>query len=107
MRVDPARVAAFTAPAYAIAFARIESHYFQNGGFFQRDDHLLHRAAALADTRGVIIQGRYDICTPMSTAWDLHKAWPKAEFRVVADSGHALSEPGIVDALVSATEAFK
>jgi proline iminopeptidase len=43
----------------------------------------------------------------MSTAWDLHKAWPKAEFRVVADSGHALSEPGIVDALVSATEAFK
>jgi proline iminopeptidase len=104
---DPARVAAFGSPHYAIAFARIECHYFQNKGFFDSDDQLIARAPLLRDIPGVIVHGRYDVCTPVATAWDLHKAWPEAELVIVPDSGHAMSEPGIVDALVGATEKFK
>ena len=54
----------------------------------------------------MIIQGRYDVCTPMATAWDLHKAMPWAEFTIVPDAGHAFDEPGIADALVKATDGF-
>jgi proline iminopeptidase len=104
---DPGRVAAFGAPHYAIAFARIECHYFQNKGFLDSDDQLIARAPLLRDIPGVIVHGRYDLCTPVATAWDLHKAWPEAELVIVQDSGHAMSEPGIVDALVKATEKFK
>ena len=104
---DPARVAAFGSPHYAIAFGRIECHYFQNKGFLDSDDQLIARAPLLRDIPGVIVHGRYDLCTPVATAWDLHKAWPEAELVIVPDSGHAMSEPGIVDALVGATEKFK
>jgi proline iminopeptidase len=104
---DPARVTAFGSPQYAIAFARIECHYFQNKGFLDSDDQLIARAPLLRDIPGVIVHGRYDLCTPIATAWDLHKAWPEAELVIVPDSGHAMSEPGIVDALVGATEKFK
>jgi proline iminopeptidase len=55
---------------------------------------------------GVIVQGRYDICTPAQSAWELHRAWPEAEFHLIPDAGHASSEPGIVDALVRATHQF-
>lgn len=55
---------------------------------------------------GVIVQGRYDAVTPVATAWDLHKAWPRAEFRIVPDAGHASSEPGTLRCLVAATHAF-
>ena len=104
---DPARVAAFGEPQYALAFARIECHYFQNAGFFDRDDQLIANAWRLKDIPGVIVHGRYDLCTPISIAWDLHKAWPEAAYRVVPDSGHAMSEPGIIHELVTATEEFK
>lgn len=104
---DPGRVAAFGSPHYAIAFARIECHYFQNKGFLDSDDQLIARAHLLRDVPGVIVHGRYDLCTPVATAWDLHKAWPEAELVIIPDSGHAMSEPGIVDALVRATEKFK
>jgi proline iminopeptidase len=104
---DPARVAAFGAPSYAVAFARIECHYFQNRGFFERDDQLLANAGRIAELPGVIVHGRYDLCTPIETAWALHKAWPKADYRVVLDSGHAMTEPGIIHELVSATERYK
>lgn len=104
---DPARIVAFGEPRYAIAFARIECHYFQNGGFFERDDQLIADAGRLRRIPGVIVHGRYDLCTPISTAWDLHKAWPEAVYRVAPDSGHAMSEPGIVHELVTATEGFK
>jgi proline iminopeptidase len=103
---DPARVAAFGEPRYALAFARIECHYFQNGGFFERDGQLIDDAGRLRDIPGVIVHGRYDLCTPIATAWELHKAWPRAAWRVVADSGHAMTEPGIVDELVRATDSF-
>jgi proline iminopeptidase len=104
---NPERVAAFGDPQYALAFARIESHYFQNRGFFDRDDQLLHNATRLAGIPGVIVHGRYDLCTPISTAWDLHKRWPDADYRPVADAGHAMTEPGIIHELVTATERFK
>ena len=104
---DPGRVEAFGQPSYAFAFARIECHYFQNRGFMERDDQLLANAGRLAAIDGVIVHGRYDLCTPIETAWALHKAWPKAAYRVVEDSGHAMTEPGIIHELVGATDGFK
>jgi len=104
---DAARVAAFGEPDYAIAFARIECHYFQNRGFFDRDDQLIANAHLLRDIPGIIVHGRYDLCTPVFIAWDLHRAWPEADLRIVPDSGHAMTEAGIVHELVSATEQFK
>lgn len=104
---DPARVASFADDHYAIAFARIECHYFVNKGFFDADDQLLRDAHRIADIPGVIVHGRYDMCTPFFNAWDLKKVWPKGELRIVQDGGHALSEPGIVDELIGATEAYK
>lgn len=92
-------------PAYALAFARIENHYFVNGGWL-RDRQLLDGAAGLEGTPGVIVQGRYDMCTPATTAWELHRAWPGSELVMVPDAGHAFNEPGILDALIAATDRF-
>lgn len=104
---DPGRVAAFGDPHYAVAFARIEAHYFVNRGFFDRDDQLLANADRLQGIPGVIVHGRYDLCTPVANAIDLHRVWPEAELVIVPDGGHAMSEPGILAALVAATERFK
>jgi proline iminopeptidase len=101
----PDVVATFAAPHYAIAFARIENHYFVNHGFME-DGQLIRDAGRLADIPAVIVQGRYDICTPPVTAWDLHRAWPEAQFVMVPDSGHAFDEPGILSALIEATDRF-
>jgi proline iminopeptidase len=90
---------------YAIAFARIENHYFVNEGWFE-EGQLIRNAHRLKDIPGVIIQGRYDIATPPKTAWDLHRAWPEAKFIMVLDAGHAVSEPGITHHLIEATDAF-
>lgn len=92
--------------ASAVAFARIENHYFTHGGWFGDEQLIRDAAEKLAGIPAVIVQGRYDVCTPMRTAWDLHRAWPAAEFRLVDDAGHAASELGIVDALVRATDRF-
>jgi proline iminopeptidase len=104
---DPARVAAFGRPDYAIAFARIECHYFINNGFFDSDGQLIANAGMLREIPCAIVHGRYDVCTPAFIAWDLHRAWPEADLRIVPDSGHAMTEPGIVAELVAATERFK
>ena len=103
---SPERVESFGGDAFAIAFARIECHYFINRGFFERDDQLIADVGKIRDIPAVIVQGRYDVCTPMKTAWELHKAWPEAEFVVVQDAGHAASEPGIIHHLVEATNKF-
>ena len=100
---DPDRVRHFANENYALAFARIECHYFFNRGFYDRDGYLLAHADRLADIPGVIVHGRYDVCTPFRNAWDLKQAWPRAELRLVPDAGHAMTEPGIVHELVSAT----
>ena len=103
---DPARVAKFAADEYARAFARIECHYFINGGFFERDDQLIADAGKLAGLPGIIVHGRYDVVTPVRTAWELAAAWPDADLRIVPDSGHAMTEPGIIRELVAATRTF-
>ena len=90
---------------FALAFARIENHYFVNKGFM-REGQLLADAGRLKDIPGIIIQGRYDLATPVKSAWDLHRAWPDADFVLVPDAGHAYNEPGILDALLRATDRF-
>lgn len=102
---DPANAAKHSNDAFSLAFARIENHYFVHGGWMD-EGQLIRDAAKLADIPGVIIQGRYDACTPARTAWDLHRAWPQAEFHMVADAGHAFNEPGILKLLVEATDRF-
>jgi len=91
---------------FALAFARIENHYFVNGGFFDDEHQLLRDAPKIADIPGVIVHGRYDMPCPARFAWALHKAWPQAEFHLVEGAGHAYSEPGILDRLVRATDGF-
>ena len=103
---DPERIKQFANEAYALAFARIECHYFVNRGFFARDGQLLERAERIGAIPGVIVHGRYDVCTPVRNAWDLKRAWPIADLRIVPDAGHALIEPGIVHELVGATRRF-
>lgn len=103
---SPERIESFGSDSFAIAFARIECHYFINGGFFDRDDQIISNVDIIRHIPAVIVQGRYDVCTPMRTAWDLHKAWPEAEFLLVPDAGHAASEPGIIHHLVEATGRF-
>jgi proline iminopeptidase len=100
------RIASFSSDDFARAFARIECHYFVNGGFFERDDQLIANVGRIRHIPAVIVQGRYDVVTPMKSAYDLHKAWPEADFIVVPDAGHAASEPGIIDALIAATGRF-
>jgi proline iminopeptidase len=102
---QPETIARFTEPSFAVAFARIENHYFRNSGWFT-PDQLIRESSRLKDVPGVIVQGRYDMCTPAFTAWDLHRAWPEADFRMIPDAGHAFDEPGILDALVEATDRF-
>lgn len=96
----------FTDDHFAAAFAAIECHYFTHHGFFDRDDWILANAHKLADIPGVIIHGRYDVCTPLQNAWDLHKGWPTATLHIIPDAGHTGTEAGTADAMVRATDAF-
>lgn len=98
-------IEAFSRPEMALAFARIETHYFANGAFME-DGQLLRDAGRLRHIPGVIVQGRYDMCCPPVTAWELHRAWPEADLVMVDDAGHAFGEPGITDALLQATDRF-
>jgi proline iminopeptidase len=102
---DPELIEAMTEPRAAVAFARIENHYFLNGGWFD-EGQLIAGVDAIRHIPAVIVQGRYDTCTPPMTAWDLHRAWPEAEFTMVPDASHAASEPGIAAALRAATDRF-
>lgn len=104
IRGPEARPSKFNEIDFAIAFARIECHFFANGGFFDSENWLLESAHVLKDIPGWIVQGRFDVVTPMESAWKLKTAWPGARFEVVWDAGHASTEPGIVDGLVRATD---
>lgn len=104
LRPDPARVAAFVEPRYAIAFARIECHYFMHDAFFAEGDGLAETLDRLPRVPTVIVNGRYDVVTPPLSAWRLHKALPGSKLVIVEDAGHAMTEPGLVDALVRATD---
>jgi proline iminopeptidase len=104
---DPHMIDEFAEPDAADNLARIESHYFVNGGFFNHPDQLLDGVASIRHIPAVIVQGRYDMCCPMTSAWDLHRRWPEAAFEVVADAGHSAFEPGIADRLIEATDRFR
>lgn len=104
---DPERAAKFGADTFALAFARIECHFFVNKGFLDRDDWILANVGKIRHIPGAIVHGRYDMCTPVRNAFDLKAAWPEVDLTIVLDAGHALNEPGIVHELVQATERFK
>jgi proline iminopeptidase len=91
---------------FSLAFARIECHYFVNRGFLERDSQLLDDVGRIRHIPTVIVQGRYDVVCPMTSAWDLHRAFPEADLRVIPDSGHSAFEPGILHELISATDRF-
>jgi proline iminopeptidase len=102
---DPELIARSSGDEFAEAFARIECHYFVNGGFMP-EGQLLADAGSIQHIPGVIVQGRYDVVCPMESAWALHKAWPRSELVVIPDAGHSAREPGISRALVAATGKF-
>jgi proline iminopeptidase len=103
---DPDLVAKTGEDEFALAFARIECHYFVNKGFFERETLLLDRIDRVRKIPAVIVQGRYDVVCPPESAWALHRLWPEAELRIVPDAGHSAMEPGITHELVSATDRF-
>jgi len=102
---DPGIRTAFSDNHLALSLARIECHYFVNRSFLE-PNQLLRNAHRLSDIPGVIIHGRYDLICPLRSAWELHQAWPRADFQLIPDAGHAAFEPGIARALVAATDRF-
>jgi len=107
LRLNPDYVTKFREDgAFAGAFARIECHYFVNKGFFRSDNQLIEDVGKIRHIPAVIIQGRYDVVCPARSAWDLHKAWPEADLRIVPEAGHSAFEVGITSELVAATDRF-
>ena len=99
--LEPKPTRGSTPAAYALAFAKIENHYFSNGGFLREDRQLLKDMHKISHMPGTIVQGRYDMICPPETAFALHAAWPASRMVVVPNAGHALSEPGISSALTT------
>lgn len=104
--VDESLVQRCSADAFALALARIESHFFVNQGFFESDGWLLQQVDKFRHVPTTLVQGRYDMVCPTRSAYDLAKVWPEAQLVIVPDAGHASSEPGIVDALITATDRY-
>jgi proline iminopeptidase len=104
---DQALIDQFTEPHAALPLARIECHYFVNDCFFETDNYLLENIDRIRHLPAVIVHGRYDTCCPIASGWELHRAWPEAEFIIVPDAGHSVTEPGITSALVEATDRFR
>jgi proline iminopeptidase len=100
---DPELIARTGDETFAEAFARIECHYFINGGFFEEDDHLLQNLHRIAHLPAIIVQGRYDIVCPAESAYQLHRAWPRSTLIIAPQSGHSALEPEITSHLVAAT----
>ena len=102
---EPSTSDKFHEDQFALAFARIENHFFVHAGWLE-EGQLLREAGRLSDIDGVIVHGRYDMPCPARIAWQLHKAWPRADFHLIEGAGHAFSEPGILDQLIRATDRF-
>lgn len=103
---DQEMIDKFTADHMAVAIARIECHYFMNNAFFRTNNWLIENIAKIRHIPSVIVHGRYDVVCPIENAWELHQAWPESRLAIIPDAGHAANEPGIVDALVRATDEF-
>jgi proline iminopeptidase len=106
LKPNPKREDQFGSPEFALALARIEAHYFVNRGFFAHENQLLDGVDRIRAIPAVIVHGRYDVVCPIDTAWELHRRWPEADFRVVPDAGHSAYEPGITAQLIDATDRF-
>lgn len=106
MAPSSSRIQAFGHDDYALAFSRIEAHYFINKGFMREDGQLLKDMNKITHLPVVIVQGRFDVVTPPMTAWRLHRSWPKSKLVIAPNAGHAVSEPGIASALVAATDGY-
>ena len=107
LQPSPELVAKYEQNDYALAFARIESHYFINRGFFEKETQLLDDVGRIRHIPAVIVHGRYDVVCPFENAWALHRAWPEATLKIIPDAGHAALEPGTLHELVSATDRFR
>ena len=103
---DPSMSTHYEEPEFALAFARIEAHYFVNRGFLETEDQLLRDVPRIRHIPAAIVQGRYDVVCPAESAWALHRAWPEAEFILTADSGHSAFDPPNSRALVAACDRF-
>lgn len=104
--VDPQSKEKFGDPSFALAFARIECHYFINKGFFPEDNFLLNNIDKIKNIKTVIVQGRYDVVCPATSAWELHKALPESHLHIIPDAGHSLSEAGIISKLIEYTDSW-
>ncbi|MCM8534364.1 MAG: prolyl aminopeptidase [Lentisphaeraceae bacterium] len=104
---DPALIEKTSDAHFALSFARIECHYFINGGFFETDSWILENVDKIKHIPTVIVQGRYDVVCPTKSAWELAKLLPKSELTIIPDAGHSAAELGIVSALVEATDSFR
>ncbi len=107
LRLDPDFIDSHEDARFALAFARIECHYFVNGGFFEVEDQLLRDAHRIRNIPGAIVHGRYDVVCPLQNAYDLHKAWPKARLEISPASGHSAFEAENIDALVRVTDGYR
>jgi proline iminopeptidase len=105
--LDPGEGRGYPSSAYALAFARLENHYFINGGFLEEDGWILRNLGPIAQIPGWIVQGRYDMICPPHTAHAVHRAWPSSRLRMVTQAGHALSEPGITAELISIMDGLR
>jgi proline iminopeptidase len=105
LKPNAAVIQHFTDPYVALSLARIECHYFMNNSFLA-PNQILENASRLANIPGVIVHGRYDVVCPLENAWSLHRVWPNADLHIIPDAGHSAAEPGIVDALVKATNSL-
>jgi len=96
----------FSDEKFAEAFARIECHYFMNNCWFDSDNYLIENIDKIRNIPSVIVHGRYDIICPVVQAWDLHKAWPEADFHIIPDAGHSIYEEGIKNKLIEYTDKY-
>ncbi|MFW2387829.1 MAG: prolyl aminopeptidase [Polyangiales bacterium] len=103
---DPTLIARTGDETFAEAFARIECHYFINGGFFQSENQLLENVHRIQQIPFVIVQGRYDVVCPAESAFELHRALTNSRLEIAPRSGHSALEPEIASRLVAATTAF-
>jgi proline iminopeptidase len=104
--MDPDFIERFAGDEFADAFARIECHYFVNKGFFKEDGWLLNNIDKIKHIPAWIVQGRYDVVCPATSAWELSRKWPEAKLHIIADAGHSAGEPGIKSKLIEATDYF-
>lgn len=107
LREDPDILISCEDGRFTLPFARIECHFFQNGGFLDRKNQLLDETSKIRHIPTTIIHGRYDVICPVSNAWQLHKLLPDSKLVIVPDAGHSAFEPGIMSALVEATDAYR